>query len=363
MGSVFSGCHIKLSVFGESHGPAIGMVMDGFPAGMAIDMEGLKGQLQRRRPGGAVYSTKREEPDDPAVLSGTADGVTCGSPVCMVIQNLDARSKDYKADVFRPSHADYTGFIRYKGFNDAAGGGHFSGRLTAPLVMAGALCRQYLKDRFGVEIFGRIKSIGGVSDSELVYRKGEIEGLGSLKGRDFPVLGEGAAELMLEEIEKAAKSGDSVGGTVECIATGVRAGLGSPNMGGVESRLAGLLFAIPAVKGLEFGSGFKMCGMRGSEANDSFESEERVYTLSNNNGGILGGITNGMPIAFTAGIKPTPSIFRPQKTIDRNFNNVEYQIKGRHDPCIVPRALPAVEAAAAIVLLDLYLEALGYENA
>ncbi|NLK18056.1 MAG: chorismate synthase [Clostridiales bacterium] len=363
MGSVFCGSQLKLSVFGESHGQAIGMVLDGFPSGMAVDMELIKRQLERRRPNAAAYSTKRKEPDEPKVLSGIASGVICGSPICMAIENLDARPGDYKTDVFRPSHADYTGYIRYKGHNDAAGGGHFSGRLTAPLVMAGALCRQYLKEKFGVEIFGRIKSIGGVNDRELEYEKGQIKGLEQLSGKDFPMLDEKAGQQMLELIQKAASSGDSLGGTVECVAVGVKAGLGSPNMWGVESRLAALLFAIPAVKALEFGSGFEMCGMRGSEANDAFAFDEKVYTLTNHNGGILGGITSGMPITFTVGIKPTPSIALPQRTINNRFESVEHKIKGRHDPCIVPRAVPAVEAAAAIALLDLYLEAVGYEGA
>lgn len=363
MGSVFCGSQLKLAVFGESHGPAIGMVLDGFPAGMEVDFGLLRRQLERRRPSSAAFSTKRKEPDEPKALSGIASGVTCGSPICMLIENRDARSADYRTEIFRPSHADYTGFIRYKGFNDAAGGGHFSGRLTAPLVMAGALCRQYLREKLGVEIFGRIKSIGKVNDRALEYEKASIKGLEALAEKDFPVLDEEAGLKMLEEVKKAASQGDSIGGTVECVALGVKAGLGSPNMYGVESRLASLLFAIPAVKALEFGSGFEICRMRGSEANDALAYDGKVYTLTNHNGGILGGITGGMPITFTVGIKPTPSIALPQQTIDKRFESQKITVKGRHDPCIVPRAVPVVEAAAAIVILDLYLEGIGYENA
>jgi chorismate synthase len=357
MGSVFCG-NINLSVFGESHGKAIGCVLDGFPAGMKIDEDFLKVQLKRRAPKSEVYSTKRSEADEYEILSGVKNGFTEGSPICFIIKNTDARSESYDSGVFRPSHADYTADVRYNGFNDASGGGHFSGRLTAPIVIAGTLCRQFLNEKYGVKIYSRIKSIGKIADNDI--SQNDIK---DLSGLDFPVCGEKAKKEMLAEIAAAAACGDSVGGSIECFASGVKAGLGSPMMRGVESRISSLLFAVPAVKGVEFGKGFKLCEMRGSEANDPIRAENGKFcTLSNNNGGIIGGITNGMPLVFTAAIKPTPSIALPQQTANKEGMNLQYQIKGRHDPCIVPRAVPVIESVAAVVLLDLYTEACGYEH-
>jgi chorismate synthase len=358
MGSVFNG-NIKLSIFGESHGKAIGVVIDGFPAGMKIDYGFLNRQLMRRRPKNMPYSTKRAEDDIPEILSGVKNGVTTGSPICMQIINRDARPADYR-EVFRPSHADYTAFVRYGGFSDLSGGGHFSGRLTAALVMAGALSAQYIKKNFGAEVFAHIKSIGGIFDAPFVFDDaGKVANSFDFTALD--VFDKAAGIRMLEVIENAAGEGDSIGGSIECCAAGVEAGLGSPIFGGIESRLSSLLFAVPAVKGVEFGKGFEMCRLKGSEANDSIRAEGgRFYTLTNNNGGVLGGISNGMPILFTVAIKPTPSIAKPQQTADKAGENVEYAVKGRHDPCIVPRAVPVAESAAAIALLDLYLEKYGY---
>ena len=358
MGSVFCG-NIKLSVFGESHGKAIGMVLDGFPAGMKIDLELLSNQLKRRSPNRSAYSTKRTEADSPEILSGVLGGVTEGSPICMQILNSDTRSKDYNSEIFRPSHADYTGFVRYKGFNDTAGGGHFSGRLTAPIVMAGTLCRQYLSEKFDVKIYSHIRSIGNIFDTIF-----DLDNIKDLSSKQLPVNEENAKKQMQNLIEETAKNGDSIGGSVECIATGIKAGLGSPMIDGVESKLSSLIFAVPAVKGLEFGKGFELCKMAGSTANDSIKAEDgKFYTRTNNNGGVLGGITNGMPLTFTVAIKPTPSIALPQQTANKNGENIDYEIAGRHDSCIVPRVVPVIESVAAIVLLDLYLEAYGYENA
>lgn len=358
MGSIYNG-NIKLSVFGESHGKAIGVVIDGFPAGMKIDYEFLNAQCMRRKPKNMPYSTKRAEDDSPEIVSGVKNDVTTGSPICMQIFNKDAHPSDY-ANVFRPSHADYTAYARYNGFNDLSGGGHLSGRLTAAMVMAGALCAQYIGENYGARIFSHIKSIGAILDKPFEF----TDDNNLANSFDFSVLevfDQDAGKRMLEAIENAAKEGDSVGGSIECCALGVEAGLGSPIFGGIESRLASLLFAVPAVKGVEFGKGFEMCGMKGSEANDLIKSENgRFYTLTNNNGGILGGISNGMPVLFTVGIKPTPSIAKPQQTAAKNGENIKYTIKGRHDPCIVPRAVPVVESAAAVALLDLYLEKYGY---
>lgn len=361
MGSVFCG-NLKISVFGESHGEAIGMVLDGFPPGMKIDTEFLLGEIARRRPKQADYSTKRKESDMPQILSGVLNGVTEGSPICMVIKNTDMKKSDYNTDVFRPSHADYTGFLRYKGFNDASGGGHFSGRLTAPYVLAGALCRQYLKQKFGVNIYSHIKNIGGVYDKPFDTVSGVCAYDEILSG-SLPVSDKNAEALMLNLINKTAKNRDSVGGSIECMVTGVKAGLGSPAAGGVESRLAPLLFAVPAVKGVEFGVGFGFAELTGSGANDVMEGRDgKIYTKTNNNGGILGGITNGMPLCFTVCIKPTPSIGQPQGTVNKYGENTLITVNGRHDPCIVPRAVPVIESVAAIALLDIYLEAYGYGN-
>lgn len=359
MGSVYKG-NINISVFGESHGSAIGVVIDNFPSGMKIDEDLLLFHLKRRAPSGAVYSTKRNEKDGFRILSGVKNGITEGTPICVVIENNDAKSSDYGNGIFRPSHADYTGFVRYKGFNDFSGGGHFSGRLTAPLVIAGTLCRQLLSQKHGVNLYSKINSIANIFDKEQELSE---EKLKLLQDDIFAVFDQKSKADMLKEIENAANEGDSVGGSIRCYALGVKAGLGSPMMCGVESKLSSLLFSVPAVKGVEFGKGFDLAKMRGSTANDPIYAENGSFlTLTNNNGGILGGITNGMPVMFTAAIKPTPSIAIAQKTADSEGNNIDYNIKGRHDPCIVPRACVVIESVTAIGLLDLYLEATGYEN-
>lgn len=346
---------LKLSIFGQSHGTAIGMTLDGIPAGLAVDFEKLQIFLNRRAPGRNDWSTPRKEEDRPEFLAGITDGFTCGAPIAAVIHNKNTRSGDYAnlKDCPRPGHADYTAQIKYGGFQDAAGGGHFSGRLTAPLCIAGGLCKQWLEE-MDISIGARIVSVGGIGDdADFNPVSPDL----SAVREDFPVLTETGAIRMRDRIAVAKAAGDSVGGIIECAVTGLPAGLGEPMFGGVESRLAQILYGIPAVKAVEFGAGSKVGCMLGSECNDSFTVENGVVkTVTNHCGGILGGITNGMPVLFRCAIKPTPSISCPQKSISLSEGQQqELIVKGRHDPCIVPRAVPVVEAAAAIALFDLIL--------
>lgn len=348
---------VKCSVFGESHGEVLGCVLDGLPAGEPIDMDEISLQMSRRAPGADKSSTPRRESDAPHILSGVLDGRTTGAPLAMIIKNRDARSQDYDeiARLPRPGHADYTAFVRYSGFNDVRGGGHFSGRLTAALVFAGAVCRQILLRR-GVHIGGHVLEIHGVRDTALDPVNINADLLENLSSQRFAVIDKTAGEKMREEIEAARMGRDSVGGIIEASAVGLPAGLGSPMFCGVENILAAALFGIPAVKGIEFGAGFGFAKMRGSEANDPFEysKDGRVVTTKNNNGGILGGITNGMPLILRVAVKPTSSISLPQRTVDLHTGeNAEISVRGRHDPCIVPRALPVVESVMALALLDL----------
>ena len=326
------GRKLKLSIFGQSHSPAIGVNIDGLPAGIKLDIEKLKAFLKRRSPGQNDFSTARVEHDVPEVLSGLVDGITCGAPLAIIIRNTDTKSSDYREqrDIPRPSHADYSAFIKFGGHQDVAGGGHFSGRLTAPLCVAGGICLQVLNE-LGITISARITQIGKI---------------------------QGTDEKMKREILIAKEQGDSVGGIIECEATGLPAGLGDPMFDGIENRISGIVFGIPGVKGIEFGSGFEGAARKGSENNDSFYMDgETVKTQTNHCGGILGGITNGMPVLFRVAFKPTPSIEKEQKTVNLSSKeNTVLQVTGRHDPCIVPRAVPCVEAAAAIALYDAYLD-------
>lgn len=349
------GENLKLSIFGQSHGPAIGMTLDGIPAGLAVDPEKLQTFLNRRAPGQNDWSTPRREEDRPEFLGGILDGYTCGAPLAAVIYNKNTRSGDYAnlKDCPRPGHADYTAQIKYGGFQDAAGGGHFSGRLTAPLCIAGGLCKQWLED-MGIRIGARIKAIGGeMDDADLDPLNPQLD----LIQEDFPVLSPSAGKRMRQKIAEAKSEGDSVGGILECYITGLPAGLGEPMFGGVESRIAQIAYGIPAVKAVDFGAGYSAGYMLGSQCNDAYTVENgKLRTLTNHAGGILGGITNGMPVIFRVAIKPTPSISRPQQSVSLNKGQVqELMIKGRHDPCIVPRAVPVVEAAAAIAIFDLIL--------
>ena len=347
---------LKLSIFGQSHGPAIGMTLDGIPAGLPIDIEALQTFLNRRAPGQNSYSTPRKETDKPEFLAGIVDNFTCGAPIAAIIQNTNTRSGDYSElkDCPRPGHADFPAQIKYKGFQDVAGGGHFSGRLTAPLCIAGGLCMQWL-ERKGIRIAAHISMIAGITDDP-VYLDWVNPDLDAI-GTDFPVLNPEAGAKMRAEIEKARADGDSVGGIIECIVTGLPAGLGGPMFGGIEGKLAQIIYGIPAVKGLDFGSGFSGSYLRGSQNNDAYGiTAGKVQSLSNRAGGILGGITTGMPLVFKTAIKPTPSISKEQQSVSLNkLTEQTLRITGRHDPCIVPRAVPVVEAAAAIAIMDICL--------
>lgn len=352
------GNKLKVSIFGESHGAGIGITIDGLPSGVKIDMEEVLKEMARRAPGNSRLSTARKEGDKPEILSGFFEGKTTGTPLCAVIRNSDQHSKDYGKlkDLMRPGHADYPGYIRYKGFNDYRGGGHFSGRITAPLVFAGAVCKQILTSR-GINIGAHVKSIGQVYDKGFAEVELTKELLDSLKVNELPLLCREKEELMRNTILEARSDCDSVGGTIECTVIGINAGIGNPFFDSVESTLAHLMFSVPAVKGIEFGRGFEMSELRGSECNDEYYYDgDEVKTYTNNNGGITGGITNGMPILFKVGIKPTPSIAKKQRTIDiAEKKDSELVIEGRHDPCIVQRAVPVIEAVTAIGILDLIL--------
>ena len=348
------GENLKLSIFGQSHGPAIGMTLDGIPAGLPVDIEKLQAFLNRRAPGQNDWSTPRKEEDRPEFLGGVLDGYTCGSPIAAVIYNKNTRSGDYEnlKNCPRPGHADYTAQVKYGGFQDAAGGGHFSGRLTAPLCIAGGLCKQWLEE-MGIQVGAHILAIGECGDYYFDPMDPEIESI----GEDFPVLNPEAGIAMREYIAQAKAAADSVGGIIECAVTGLPAGIGEPMFGGVESRIAQILYGIPAVKGVEFGIGFDCACVPGSQSNDDFAIlDGKVVTATNNAGGILGGITNGMPVLFSVAIKATPSIGCRQNSVWMNaMEETPLEITGRHDPSIVPRAVPVVEAAAAIAIYDMIL--------
>ena len=349
------GTMIKLSIFGQSHGPGIGMTLDGVPAGLPVDLEELQAFLNRRAPGQNDWSTPRKEEDRPEFLAGLVDGYTCGAPIAAMIRNSNTRSKDYSnlKDCPRPGHADYTAQVKYKGYQDVAGGGHFSGRLTAPLCIAGGLCKQWL-EKEGIRIGAHIVQIGLMNGEYFDPMNPEFDKIGSI----FPTLTAEAAETMRETIAKARAEGESVGGTVECAVTGLPVGLGEPMFGGMESRIAQIVYGIPAVKAVEFGWGDSFGIVSGSESNDDYVIKDGIVkTLTNHCGGILGGITNGMPLIFSATFKPTPSISKQQQSVSLSrMENTTLEVKGRHDPCIVPRAVPVVEAAAAIAIYDAFLE-------
>ena len=352
------GNKLKVSIFGESHGVGIGITIDGLPSGFEINMNEIHKEMARRAPGKSEPSTARRETDSPEILSGYFEGKTTGTPLCAIIRNGDQHSKDYGKlkDLMRPGHADYPGNIRYNGFNDYRGGGHFSGRITAPLVFAGAICKQILESH-GIFIGSHVKSIGEVEDKSFSEVELTKELLNNLKTKELPLLFSDKEALMRETVLKAKTDLDSVGGTIECTVLGMNPGIGNPFFDSVESTLAHLMFSVPAVKGIEFGKGFEMTKLRGSDCNDEYYYDgDKVKTYTNNNGGITGGITNGMPILFKVGIKPTASIAKKQRTINIDEKkDAELEIHGRHDPCIVQRAVPVIEAATAIGILDLIL--------
>lgn len=347
---------LKLSIFGQSHGVAIGMTLDGIPAGLKVDTQKLQEFLARRAPGQQEYTTARNEADIPEFLSGIVDNITCGAPIAAIIRNTNTRTADYSnlKDCPRPGHADYTAHIKYNGFQDAAGGGHFSGRLTAPLCIAGGLCKQWLEN-MGIRIGAHISVIAGIADEpiNLDCVNPDLDAI----DKDFPVVNPEAGKKMCQAITDAKADGDSVGGLIECIVTGLPAGLGDPIFGGMENRIAQIIFGIPAIKGIEFGSGFTGSYLKGSQNNDAFTIVNgQICTINNYAGGILGGITNAMPLVFQVAVKPTPSISKEQQSISISSMEVKpLVVQGRHDPCIVPRAVPVVEAAAAIAIFDAML--------
>lgn len=349
------GSKVKVTIFGQSHSEAIGVVIDGIPAGISLDQDRILKFMSRRAPGKNKMSTPRKETDFPEIISGIVDGKTCGAPICAVIKNTDTKSKDYSnlKDVPRPGHADFTAFIKYNGENDIRGGGQFSGRMTAPMCFAGAVIMQVLESK-GIYIGGHIASIKGICDDGIDSVSVTKYILESIANKEFPVLSDEAGEKMKQEIENARMMCDSVGGSVECFVLGMPQGIGGPLYEGLEGIISQSVFAVPAVKGIEFGSGFDCENMYGSENNDSFcIIDGKVATETNNHGGILGGISSGMPIRLKVALKPTPSVAKPQKSVNlRTMKQETLEITGRHDPCIVHRALPAIEAAIAIAIIN-----------
>jgi len=345
----------RLTIFGQSHSPMIGGVIEGLPAGITPDMAFIRAFMARRAPGGAL-STARKEADEPEIVSGLNEwGRTCGAPLAFLIRNGDHRSRDYAQlrDMPRPGHADYTAWVKFGGENDIRGGGQFSGRLTAPLCFAGGLALRLLQDE-GVRVKARVLKIAGIRDADMDPVRPDLDAIAD--GR-LPCLDPDAARRMAEAIEAARAEGDSVGGVVECYAAGVPAGLGDPMFDGVENRLARALFGIPAVRGVEFGLGFAAADLKGSAHNDPFRMDGgAVTTATNRHGGALGGITSGMPVVVRAAFKPTPSIARPQPAVSLSRRaDATLTVEGRHDPCVVPRAVPVVEAAVAFTLYDMML--------
>lgn len=354
------GRKIKMTIFGESHGPSIGLVIDGLPPGLELDIDFIKEELTRRAPGRNLLSTQRQEKDAFLIQSGVFEGHTTGTPLCALIPNSDTHSQDYSIlkDNMRPGHADYSGRIKYKGFNDYRGGGHFSGRLTAPLVFIGAVAKLALR-KYGIIVGAHISNIGEIFDRKFQALGEDAELLNGLREKDFAVLDDVRGAEMQALIMEAREHKDSIGGSIECMALNIPAGVGEPFFDSLESRLAHVLFSIPAVKGLEFGLGFSFCRSTGSHANDPmYYDNDVVQTETNNNGGIIGGITNGMPVVFKVALKPTPSIALPQKTVNiAEHTETVLEIKGRHDPCIVQRAVPVVEGVTAWTILDMLLTA------
>lgn len=364
MSGIF-GLNIKMSIYGESHGKAIGVVLDGLPPGLALDEEAISREMARRAPGQSALTTARKEKDAVEIQSGFFNGYTTGTPLCARIANSDQHSKDYSIlkDKMRPGHGDYAGYVRYQGYNDYRGGGHFSARLTAPLVFAGAVAKQALA-QYGITIGAHILRIHDITEPGF-NPLGESEA--TLKGIDaksFPVINDNIGEQMQNCILTAKGVLNSVGGVIELMAINLPAGLGAPYFDSVESHLSQILFSVPAVKGIEFGEGFGFAQLTGAEANDQMHFEEgKVRCYTNHNGGITGGLTNGMPLVFRVAMKPTPSISREQKTVSlAEQSDTTLTVVGRHDPCIVQRAVPVIEAVTAWTLWDLLIEAKKWEK-
>lgn len=353
------GINLKLKIYGGSHDEKIGMTLSGIPAGEKIDFDELRAFMARRAPGNDAYSTKRKEPDEPVFLSGFDGDVTTGEVIEAVIYNKNQHSSDYSSlvDIPRPSHADFAARMKYGEGVDLRGGGHFSGRLTAPMCIAGNICLQILK-RSGIEVCAHILSIADVCDKPFELASVNKDDFDALRGRKFPTIDVSAEEKMRSVIEEARLDANSVGGVIECAAIGLPTGLGEHMFMGVEGRISSIVFSIPAIKGIEFGLGFGSAAIRGSENNDPFYTDGKaIYTKTNNAGGILGGMTSGMPIVFRAAVKPTPSIGKEQDSVSLSkMENVKLTIGGRHDPCILPRAVPVFEAATAITIFDMLLD-------
>lgn len=351
------GKNLKITLFGESHGEQVGAVVDGIAPGLKIDFDQLQIMLNRRKPGQGALTTQRSESDIPQIVSGVVEGVTTGTPICALFQNKDTKSKDYSLykEVARPGHTDFVANERYNGFQDVRGGGHFSARITAGLVFAGALAKQQLEQE-GILICSHIARVGSIEDKDFPLHLNS-EQIRTLQNSKFPLLDTKIQALMEAEILSAKEQGDSVGGQIGCMVLGLPAGLGDPFFDSVESVISHLVFSIPAVKAIEFGTGVKSAQMLGSTHNPSLRIENGdVVETTNHNGGILGGITNGMPLVFKATFKPTPSIAKEQQTVNfQTKEEVNLKIKGRHDPCVALRAAPVVEAAAAIAVLDIYM--------
>lgn len=353
------GTHVICTLFGESHGEAIGVCLDGLPAGIRIDTAFIKAQLEKRKAKGRI-STRRHEADEAKIISGVFEGYTCGTPLTILIENHDMRSQDYASTKFRlrPSHADHSGDAKYLGYQDYRGGGHFSGRITAPLVAAGAIALQILNDQ-GISIGTHIERCHGIADDVFEEKEAAIKvQLDTLANREFPVLNEAAQAKMRSEIEQAAAMGDSVGGILESAVIGLPAGVGEPFFASLESVIAHYLYSVPAVKGVSFGLGFGFADVYGSQANDAIVfAQDRIQTKTNHNGGINGGISNGMPILIHTCVKPTPSIYKAQETIHRLSHEAEIlRLEGRHDPAIVHRACVVIDSVLALAVLDLYME-------
>ncbi|NCB42035.1 MAG: chorismate synthase [Clostridia bacterium] len=350
------GKNIKIQLFGQSHSEAIGVVIDGLPPGICLDMDYINRFLQRRAPGQSDLVTSRKEADLPEIISGLSGGMTCGAPLCAIFRNTDTRSLDYKdiKAVPRPGHADYTAFMKTGGSNDIRGGGHFSARLTAPLTFAGAICAQLLEKK-GIVIGAHISSVGNIADRRYDPWRVAATDLCATKEKKFPVIDDAAGDEMKALIQAVAKEGDSIGATIECCILGLPAGIGEPIFDGLENRICAAVFGIPAVKGIEFGAGFSAAEKKGSENNDPFFFEgNTVKTTTNHHGGILGGLSSGMPILFRTAFKPTPSISKEQDSVNLfTKENTKLTIQGRHDPCVAIRAVPCIEAAAAIAIYDL----------
>ena len=353
------GKQIQISIFGESHGEAIGVTIDGIKAGEKIDFDHINKQMKRRAPARDDTTSSRKEDDNVKILSGILNGCTTGSPICAIIKNINANSIDYNelTSIARPGHADYTAHIKYNGFQDVRGGGHFSGRLTAPLTFAGSICQQILMKK-NIKIAAHIQSIKDIQDSKFDPINIQESLIDDLASQNFPTIDKDIKIAMKNIIKNAREKRDSVGGIIECAVIGIPAGIGNPMFNGIENCISSIVFGIPAVKGIEFGLGFDSSYMYGSDNNDEFYNNDgEIRTKTNNHGGILGGISSGMPIIFRVAIKPTPSIGIKQHTINlSNKINSTIEIKGRHDPCIVSRAVPIIEAATSISILELLYE-------